>query len=156
ENVQIQSARKAVENFFQVRQRIMNLVHVALNHDVGQPAGLAQCLNVLLRTLHVPLVAERQRAMEKMLSRLCTHRDELLDRESFQRRPRRGDLSQVAPNDTTIDRGNKGLDLASPMILNLDLLKGFIATTKSKCGDMRYAHVIFNIGAILYAYVLMS
>ena len=61
-NGKIQAARQAVEHRLHIRQREMNLVHVAADHDMRQAAGAAQCLNVLLRRLRMPLIAQWESA----------------------------------------------------------------------------------------------
>ena len=52
-----QAAREAVQDFAHVLQRVINLLHVAANHVVGQAAGAGKGLEILLRRLRVALVA---------------------------------------------------------------------------------------------------
>ena len=71
ENREIQPARQAVEHGLHVRQRVMDLLHVAPDHHVRQAAGAAERVDVILRRLRVALVAQRQRAVRETVRPPC-------------------------------------------------------------------------------------
>ena len=95
ENREVKAACKAVQHGLHVRQRVMHLGHVAPHHDMRQAARRRKRLQVILRRLRVPLVAQWQRAVQKQVTRLRADFNQLGRRELFQRRARFGDALQV-------------------------------------------------------------
>ena len=139
EDREIEAARQAVEHLDEVREGVVQLGHVAPDHHVRQAGGPAERLDVLLRGLRVAAVAERQRAAQEELARLGRQLDELGDGELLQRGARRRDLGEVALHDAAVDGGDESLHLARAVVLDLDLLEGFVAAAEAEDREMRDA-----------------
>ena len=102
-----------------------------------QPARAAERRDVFVRVLRVALVAERQRAVQKKLTRLRTHRDKLLDRKFLQRRPRLAELAEIFPQNARIDRGDDRLHIARAVVLDFEFVEALVAAAETEDGKMR-------------------
>src|SRR6185295_1470425 len=97
----------------------------------------AQRRDVFVRALRVPLVAERQRAVQEKLTRLRAQLDELGDGKFFQRRARIAELAKVLPQNARIDRGDDRLHLASAVVLDVEFVEALVAAAESEDGKVR-------------------
>ena len=104
-------------------QRVMQLGHVSLHHDVWQTTGAGKRGNVILRTLSVSPVTEWQGAIEEKITCFSRDFDEFGDGEFLQSRARFTDAAKILADDAGIHLADFGADFAGLVIFDLNFVE---------------------------------
>jgi hypothetical protein len=85
----------------------------------------------------MPLVAKRQRAIEKLFPGFRANIDQIGGGKSFQGRSRFRDAPQILANDSRNDLADPSKQSASAMIDKLSLVEALISAASAQSGDVR-------------------
>lgn len=132
----VEASGQAVEDDIHVGERVVQLGHVALHHDVRQAAGARKGGDVFFRALGVAFVAQGQGAIEEEVTRLGGDLDELGDGELLQGLARLADLTKVLAHDACIHLAHLGADLARLVVFHRDFIQRFVRAAFAKSGEV--------------------
>ena len=140
DHTHVQPARQPVQNHLHVRQRKVQLRHVPPHHHMRQTTRLGQRRDVLLRTLRVPPIPQRQRPIQKQIPRLRTDLNQFGNLKLLQTLPRLPDLRQILPHNPRIHLAHLRHHLPRLVVFDLVLFQTVIRLAFTEGGKMGDAH----------------